>query len=258
MSVESMLKTYAANWNSRCSGEDALMQEKAVMRTIERSKAAFLEGEADREVSRLEFLYSQAACIQKRWWLAQGLVLVMLWAVLYLSGSSIYTRRCTGILMPCFVILLMPELWKNRDNHALEVECAAYFPLHSIYAARLVLFGMADICLLSIFFAVSAFTVQIAVMDFLVQFILPFNVTCCICFQALRSKKNLSIVPALMFCMAWVMVWVFFVLNNGVYERISIPVWFAALTASFAFLCYSVLRICRKDQNTELLLMREY
>ena len=83
-----------------------------------------------------------------------------------------------GILAPSFVILILPELWKNRSNGAMEVEGATFFSIKNIYAARMLLFGMVDVCLLSVFLITSTFVLQIAFMDILIQFILPMNVTC--------------------------------------------------------------------------------
>lgn len=237
MTVEKLLKAYGETHRERPADEEKLRV------TVEASKEAFRKGEAEGEISWLEFLYQQAAYIRKRWWAAQGCVLGALWIALFFSHSGIYARRCMGILTPCFVILLLPEFWKNRSSNAMEVESAAYFPLRKIYAARLILFGMADMCFLSVFGIVSAFTIRMTVMDFLIQFILPFNVTCCICFLTLQSRRNFGIDSSLTLCMGWVMVWVFAVLNESIYARISLPVWIAAIAGSSVCFCYSILRM---------------
>ena len=56
--------------------------ETRILETIAASKAAFLAGEAERPVSRMEFLYLQSRYIQKRWWLLQGLLLTLACALL--------------------------------------------------------------------------------------------------------------------------------------------------------------------------------
>lgn len=243
MTLEDRLKAYAD------TKRENAVDEKRLQNTIKKSKEAFWKSGESKETLWTEFLYQQAGYIQKRWWIVQGLLLVILWMALYLSHSDRYQRRCMGILLPCFVLFLLPELWKNRSNHAMEVEGAAYFSLQKIYAARLILFGMADICMLTIFCIVSAFTVKMEVMDFLIQFIVPLNMTCCICFQTLQSKRNLNIYSSLMICMGWIMVWIFLVLNNEIYERISVPVWIGMVVGSFLYLCYSVMRVWRGGSN---------
>ena len=54
---------------------------------------------------------------------------------------------------------------------AMEVEGATFFSIKNIYAARMLLFGMVDVCLLSVFLITSTFVLQIAFMDILIQFI---------------------------------------------------------------------------------------
>ena len=117
MTVDEKLHAYAKNQ------KDRNIDEKKLQQTIIKSKEAYWDGEIERNMSWLEFLYQQASYIQKHWWFAQGAVLLILWMTMFLSDSSIYTRRCMGILAPSFVILILPELWKNRSNVAMEYIC---------------------------------------------------------------------------------------------------------------------------------------
>lgn len=243
MSVENRLRAYAEEQRNRSVDEEKLQS------AIRKSKEAFLRSEMDKETSWLEFLRQQAAYIRKWWWFAQGSILFVLWLVLYLSDSSVYGRRYMGILAPCFVILLLPELWKNRSSGSMEVEGAAYFSLQKIYAARLMLFGMVDVCMISAFLAVSAFSVQIAVMDILIQFVLPLNVTCCICFRTLCSRRNINVFSSLTVCFSWIAGWIILVSNGSIYEKISMPIWVGAIILSFIYLCYSVLHVWKDCQN---------
>lgn len=129
MTVDEKLHAYAKNQ------KDRNIDEKKLQQTIIKSKEAYWDGEIERNMSWLEFLYQQASYIQKHWWFAQGAVLLILWMTMFLSDSSIYTRRCMGILAPSFVILILPELWKNRSNGAMEVEGATFF-FHKEYICR--------------------------------------------------------------------------------------------------------------------------
>lgn len=243
MSVDEKLRAYASVRKGKNIDEEKLQQ------TIRKAKEIYWSRESERNLSWLEFLYQQAGYIQKRWWLAQGALLLLLWMALYLSESSIYVRRCMGILAPCFVILILPELWKNRSNGAMEVEGAAYFSLKKIYAARMILFGIADVCLLSVFLIVSSFTLRIAFMDILIQFILPLNVTCCICFQSLCGRRNDRIFSPLFFCLIWLAVWLLVVLKNDIYESISTSIWGGMVLFSVIYLCYSIWRVWKSCES---------
>ncbi len=151
MTLERMLKNYGGETKrSRVDPEKLQL-------TVLKSKEAFLKSEEEGETAWLEFLYQQAGYIQKRWWLGQGALLFGLWMILYMFGSRPDIQRSAGILTSAFVILALPELWKNRSSHSMEVEGAAYFSLRKIYAARLLLFGAADVFLLSVFFCRQPF-----------------------------------------------------------------------------------------------------
>lgn len=131
----------------------------------------------------------------------------------------------------------------------MEVEGAAYFSLQKIYAARMILFGMVDSAMLSIFVAISTITVQITIMDILIQFLLPLNVTCCICFHTLCSKKDRSVFSSLSLCLTWLAIWMFLVLRDGIYENISKPIWMGVVVFSVIYLCYSVIQVWRRCED---------
>lgn len=243
MSVEERLRTYAKE-----QGKGTLDEEK-LQKVIRKSKEAFWRSETERETTWLEFLYQQATYLRKRWCAAQGGVLLVMWLALYLSDSSRTVQRTMGILTPLFVILILPELWKNRSSGSMEVEGAAFFSIQKIYTARLLLFAMADLLLISAFLAAVAWSAELAAMDMLIQFVLPLNVTCCICFRTLCSKRNLNVFSALAACFVWIIGWMLLVSNDRIYDRISIPVWIGAVLLSFLGLSYSVWRMW-KDCGT--------
>lgn len=82
-------------------------------------------------------------------------MLVLLWWLLQSAGTAYEVQRAMGTLAPLFVVLVLPELWKNRSSGALEIECTAYYSLRQIYAARMVLFGLVDLALLTLFFSAA-------------------------------------------------------------------------------------------------------
>ena len=141
MTLERMLKN--------CGDETkrSRVDPEKLQLTVLKSKEAFLKSEEEGETAWLEFLYQQARYSQKRWWLGQGALLLVLWMILYMSGSSPDIQRSAGILTSAFVILALPELWKNRANCCMEIEGSTYYALRQIYSARILLFGLADILL---------------------------------------------------------------------------------------------------------------
>lgn len=239
MTLEERLKEYAG------SREDIQVDEARVWKTIQVSKKMLYESEMEVPMSAPAFLFQQAGYIRKRWWIAQGIVLAVLWRLLLLGGSSAYVQRSMGILMPLFVILIFPELWKNQSSVSMEIEGASYFSLRKIYAARLLLFAMVDVLLLTVFFLAAAATLKLTAEQIIVQFFLPMNVTCCICFRSLSSNRSGSGYAALGVSLIWVAAWLLIIMKDEVYRLITGPVWAAAVTFSVIYLIYSVRRVWR-------------
>lgn len=229
---------------------DVPINEEKVMETIAVSKSAFLSGEVEQMVSPGEFLFLQSRLIQKRWWFLQGLLLAFVCLFLCHMETDYLIRRALGLAGPLFVILILPELWKNRNFDAMEVECTTYYTIRSIYAARLTLFAGVDILLLSAFFAAASVVARISLWEMLIQFVLPFNVTCCICFRTLYAKRIRSEALAMLLCILWTGVWAMLILSNAIYSMISVPIWTVSLAASVLGMCYTLCQGKEKWQQT--------
>lgn len=219
---------------------DIPIREEKVMEAIVVSKSAFLSGESEKRISQLDFLFLQSRLIQAKWWFLQGLLLTFVCLFLAHTETDYLIRRALGMAGPLFVILILPELWKNRTFNAMEVECTTYYTIRSIYAARLTLFAGVDILLLSVFFTAASVFAKITLGEMLIQFILPFNVTCYICFRTLYAKYIRSEALTMLLCILWTGVWVILILNNTIYSAISLPLWIAAFTASFLGIVYTL------------------
>lgn len=234
------------------SGESAVTQTERVRRerhfeeTVCRSLEAYYAGEAEGELSGWEFLYQQGRYISKYLWLLQGIVLFLLWYILKVLGSGYYTQRCMGIGASLFAVLLLPELWKNWNANAIEVEAAARFSLRQIYSARILLCALADMVMLCVFFLTVVFSGSVVWEEVAVQFFLPYMVNCCICFRTLYSQRGGSEAGAALSCMVWAFIWLEFVLKDEIYEAVSGPVWLAMLAVTAFYLGYCIYKGQRK------------
>lgn len=226
-----------------------LVEEEEIMETLSKAKEVFYESAKKHEVSGVEFIFGQMRYMKKWWWLCQGIILVILWKNLYSADNYAYAYRVMGVLAALFVILLVPELWKNRSSQSMEIEGTAYFSLRQVYAARMLLFAMADVLMLSIFCGVVSVTVQITVKELLFYFFIPFNVTCCICFRMLYSRWVNSEYLAIALSLLWSAVWGWMVLKEAVYSAVMIPVWWGILSASLLYLLFTVYQVLKKCEN---------
>ena len=130
--------------------------EKKIQETICKSKNAFFMAEQERMLSYHDFLWIQFRVIQKRWWVLQFIILVALWIALNSIHDEMYIKRSMGVVAALFVILIIPELWKNRSCECMEIEAVSYYSLKQVYAARMLLFGVTDIFFITLFLGAAS------------------------------------------------------------------------------------------------------
>lgn len=225
-------------------------RESHILETIEISKSTFLAGESENTVSRIEFLHQQSKHIKKCWWFLQGILLLSVCILLHSANTPLQVRRSLGLAGPAFVILIIPELWKNRSSNALEIECTTFYSLRQIYAARLTLFAGVDVLLLTLFFAGVSISARLTLWELVIQFLLPFNVTCCICFHSLYSKWIRSEALSMLLCTVFAGLWSLIVLNDAVYHAVSVPIWAGLLSASTLYFTCILFHGQRNWRNT--------
>lgn len=216
--------------------------EQRIEETIRKSIDVFCAVEQERLLSYWSFLWVQFKLIRKRWWIFQFLLLFALWISLPSIQNEQSMQRTMGIIASLFVILIIPELWKNQTYRSMEIEGTSYYSLRQIYAARMLLFGIVDVVLITLFCGLSSVVWNVAFSQLVVQFILPMVITSCICFRILCSKYPYGETFAVMMCILCSAVWVFIVLNEMIYTLIAFPLWFAILGIALVFLMFTVYR----------------
>lgn len=219
---------------------DIEIREEHIKTTIERAKGTFYQNQSIKVTSYQEFLFAQFGYIEKRWWFYQSIIMTFLLIALTQTNNNPKMWKETAILIPLFVVMIIPELWKSKRCHTMEVENSSYFSLRQIYSTRMILFAMVDFTLLSLFFMMASITLKITIWDMIIQFMLPFLVTCCICFRVLCSKKFNSEFTAVILCLFWSAVWTLIVINQKLYLSVAKPIWIILITFSVVYLWYAV------------------
>ena len=123
---------------------------------------------------------------------------------------------------------------------------AAYYTLRQIYSARMLLFGIVDIFLVTVFCGAAALSLSLSLTDLLTQFLFPMAVTACICFGIFCSRRAFSETAAVGMCAVWSAVWWFILLNEQIYAAVTLPVWAALFGAALLFICFAVCRSIRR------------
>lgn len=223
-------------------------REEKIQETIRKSKEAFLLAEQQRMLTFHEFVWSQFKLIRKRWWLFQLCLLLLLWGVLLSIQDDRYVQRSMGIIASLFVILIIPEIWKNRIHQSMEIESASYYSLRQIYAARMLIFGAVDTLLLTVFLGMTISVLNFSITELLIEFLFPMTITACICLRTLCSNR-LTEMAAVTLCILWSTIWLLIVLNDNVYSRITIPIWSILLMAALIYLGIVIYQILKKCTN---------
>ena len=122
--------------------------EEKIVDTVNKSIEIFYLKEQEKLLTYREFLWSQFRITQKKWWILQMLLLVGIGIALYFNQEIFIIQRGLGITSVLFVILIIPELWKNKSNQCMEIENTSYYSLRQIYSTRIFLFGLVDVILL--------------------------------------------------------------------------------------------------------------
>ena len=219
------------------------VREEAVRAAVQAARMAYRRAEAVRPLTRLEFLRQQGSFLRKRWWVLQAGMLVLLWQLLQMAGSAYETARAMGTLAPLFVVLVLPELWRNRTSGALEIEGTTRHSLRAVYAARMVLFGGADLVLLTLFCSAALAAGRVRPQDLVIHFLLPFLVTACICLRTLACRGDYAPWAALPLALLWTAGWVGIVLRQELYLRAALPVWLVLLALAASYLCCTVSKL---------------
>ena len=232
-----------------------VLDEKHIQETINKSIDIYCMNEQKSVLDYGEFLWLQLRHIRKRWWFFQIFLLLTLGGVLSQLQITQHFQRSMGIVSTLFVILIIPELWKSRTHDFMEIEASSFYSLQQIYATRMMLFGIVDISLLTVFCVISSMTLQVTLTDLLVHFFFPMVVTTCICFGMLCSKYPFSETFAIVSCLVWSAIWLVVVLNDKVYTAIAIPIWITLLVISLiicVFMCYRVIRDCNNYWEVDI------
>lgn len=207
-------------------------REEHVQATIAAARASFVRAESEMPMATHTFLRIQLALIHKRWWLAQALVLALVWWALPQMADNLLIARSLGLTASLFVILLIPELAKNRTYQCMEIESTTHYTLRHIYAARLMLFGGVDLVILTGFCGALTLALQLSLATLVTQFLLPLVTTACLCFAVLSSPRAAQGTVAICACLFWSGVWWLIVANDGLYSQIALPLWFVLFALS--------------------------
>lgn len=194
----------------------------------------------------IEFLAVQMRIMKKRWWILQGALLFFAGEWIAVPGDTDYTYRGLSILASLFVILVIPELWKNIEYRSIEIEECSLFNLRRVYAAKLIAFGAIDTILLTFFCIIASQMQDILFADMLKQFVFPVMISATICLLSFSSKRRCSEVTTMIVCGIANVIWMVTAMNETVYSKITPVIWGGLFGVCICLMVYSVRKVLQK------------
>lgn len=219
-------------------------REPEIKKLAAEAKKAFLKRESTRVLPYRSFLFSQFLMIKKYWWGVQFLIMCAAWYIMATGDAAAVIRREVGVLSVLFVVSIIPELWRNLNDKCMEIEIASYFSLKNIYAARLLLFGMVDLAVVSVFACSAYLMLDVTLTDIIFQFLIPMTVTAGICFLILcgnRRGMGRSVVSCLVMCVFWYKICG----SDAVYTKVAPAAWIGIFAMACVFLTYTGIRLLK-------------
>lgn len=109
--------------------------------------------------------------------LQAALLIVTFFLMNYLDDSE-YLMRTLGTSSVLFIVMIIPEFWRNKESDSLQIEASCLYSLRQIYSARVFLIGVADVFMITLFLLVCCVGMRMQFMDIFGAVFVP-NGRCC-------------------------------------------------------------------------------
>lgn len=220
---------------------------EAIDSLVSKARRMVVCGKVKDRIGFIEFIILQIKIMKKEWWIAQAAALFIAGKLLLISDDQNYTQRWLSIVASLFVILIIPELWKNIENKSIEIEETSFFDLRRVYAAKLIAFGVIDTIILTLFCIYATQIQSILFSDVLKQFVFPIIITSMICMMVFSAKRYFNQTITMIICIAVNIVWMLIVLNEDIYVRITPVVWTIMFSISILLTIYYIRKALYKN-----------
>lgn len=234
---------------SKKSSSRDFKHNKEVELIVNQSRIILMEQAKKKLLNYHEFVQIQMRQIKKRWWIFQVILLVILGLFINSNQDMYYIDRSLSVSGVLFVVLLIPELWKNTQYKCMEIEMSSYFSIKQIYAARILVLGMIDILIIVFFGGIAYCVWKIPFYSIIFQFLLPMVVTACICFKTLERQRVFNSTVTVIICLIWSTLWWGITSIEFIYEKIRVPILLVMLLGSLIFLCISIINFLKNCNN---------
>ncbi len=168
-----------------------------------------------------------------------------------MAQEDVLVRQALGTGGTMLIVLVIPELWRNLNWGAIAIESVSMYTLRHLYCVRLIILSGVDLLLVTLFCVATSAQHRLAARELATQFLLPVNVTACICLTCLFAPKITKSAFPMALCMVFALLWQEIVKNENAYQSISSWTWSLGLICS---ICYLGICVSLGQQRMEKIL----
>ena len=227
----------------------AVPSKDAVEDTVLKAKEIMIAKEKRNRMDFAEFLIVQMKMMRKKWWLLQGLLLLLACGWLSASGDADYIYQGLSIFATLFVILIIPELWKNMECKSMEIEASAFFDLRKVYAAKLIAFGLVDTIFITFFCIITTQLQNILFIDMLKQFVFPVIIAATICMTVFSCRNPFNELVTMIICIVANLIWMAITFNEMIYSKITPLIWMGVFAFCISLIFYNVRKVLNQNSK---------
>lgn len=234
-SIQDKIKKYNETFSKSINNKDNIEKILSNLNNTNYSKQ-------QKRISYMEFINSQSKYLDKRWWLIQLLLVTLTSFLLKDSYDILYMKKVLTIGAPLFVILILPEIWKNKNSNSLVIESSTYYSIRDIYFARILWYITIDLFFITLFY----FFCNITFKEFIINFMVPVNICGSICFLCVTNNKY-KYEHVILFFIIWTVIWLKLIEDLKIYYIFIKPFWIFYFIFSIIFLLFSISKVLQSN-----------
>ncbi len=191
---------------------------------------------ASRDTGLISFVVAQVRFIPLWTWVAQALLVVLMFFVATASGSAEATKLSVGILSAMMVLVGVPTVHASKLHGMAELEYSCLHNAASVLAARLIVLGCSSALAVALMVGAVASSLEVSAFTVALWACPPFFGSCATALTVLRKASPDTAVPL---TVSWVMgccmtLLAFAIVFPEMYGNTALSVW--AVAASLALI----------------------
>lgn len=219
-------------------------KKRQVVELVAREARKADYAQANTTMSFRKFVFTQMRFIDPACWILQ----IALIACVLIAGDTYKASEIQAPLVMTFALLTVaiaiPSVFKSFESRTSELELACRFNCAQVLAARLIIFGLADVLWFSVVIAVMPSFAGSDPFSVFLYASTPFFLFCALCFYLARiANKHVTRVTIVAATISIVVLWQSIGMFPYWYSNLSWVTWMAALLFAIVLAVFELRRL---------------